>query len=162
MACLFHKWNGCKCSKCGKVRDEGHNWDFCHGTCVICGKVCTTKHSWQDVPGKYVKICNKCGIRQAKRHDWNGNYKDISNDFHDLKEVFSPEDLGIGSVFQIYIIDPPRWNGNGWCRVIEIDYNKEFVSYTPCSYRSPHGSTFAYMFYGYDKSNSRNRCYIPK
>lgn len=25
MACLFgHKWNGCKCTKCGKVRNEGH------------------------------------------------------------------------------------------------------------------------------------------
>lgn len=41
MACLFgHKWNGCKCTKCGAVRDEQH--DFvpvgCIKKCSICGK----------------------------------------------------------------------------------------------------------------------------
>ena len=37
MACLFgHQWNGCKCEKCGKVRDTGHSWDGC--ICKTCGK----------------------------------------------------------------------------------------------------------------------------
>ena len=37
MACVFgHKWNGCKCEKCGKVRDTGHSWDGC--VCKTCGK----------------------------------------------------------------------------------------------------------------------------
>lgn len=37
MACLFgHKWNGCKCEKCGKVRDIGHSWNGC--VCKTCGK----------------------------------------------------------------------------------------------------------------------------
>lgn len=36
MACLFgHKWNGCKCSKCGKTRSEGHVWH--NGQCKGCG-----------------------------------------------------------------------------------------------------------------------------
>ena len=27
MFCLFgHKWNGCKCERCGKIRDEGHDF----------------------------------------------------------------------------------------------------------------------------------------
>ena len=37
MACLFgHKWDGCRCTKCGKTRDEGHAWDGC--VCTACGK----------------------------------------------------------------------------------------------------------------------------
>ena len=37
MACLFgHKWNGCKCTKCGKTRDELHDWK--KDTCKNCGK----------------------------------------------------------------------------------------------------------------------------
>ena len=35
MACLFgHKWNGCKCQRCGKTRDEGHRWEG--GACLNC------------------------------------------------------------------------------------------------------------------------------
>ena len=30
-----HKWSGCKCQRCGEVRDESHNWHGC--TCIICG-----------------------------------------------------------------------------------------------------------------------------
>jgi len=37
LTCLFsHKWNGCKCSKCGKTRDEQHSWQ--NGKCSVCGK----------------------------------------------------------------------------------------------------------------------------
>ena len=43
MACLFgHKWNGCKCDKCGEIRDKEHNY-AAEGKylqkCTICGKV---------------------------------------------------------------------------------------------------------------------------
>ena len=35
MACFFgHKWNGCKCSKCGIGRDSGHIWE--NGKCTVC------------------------------------------------------------------------------------------------------------------------------
>ena len=37
IACLFgHKWQGCKCEKCGATRDKGHDWDFYK--CKKCGK----------------------------------------------------------------------------------------------------------------------------
>lgn len=37
MACLLgHKWNGCKCERCGKVRDSCHSWEGC--VCGACGK----------------------------------------------------------------------------------------------------------------------------
>ena len=36
MACLFgHKWNGCKCEKCGKIRNEGHQPE--NDNCLLCG-----------------------------------------------------------------------------------------------------------------------------
>ena len=41
-----HIWVGCKCSSCGKVRDEQHNWNGC--------------------------ICSRCGKRRDEQHDWNG------------------------------------------------------------------------------------------
>ena len=31
-----HKWNGCKCERCTKIRDEQHNWSQCK--CTMCGK----------------------------------------------------------------------------------------------------------------------------
>ena len=47
MACLFgHKWDGCKCSKCGYVRNENHKWNGC--------------------------ICSNCRITRDEKHDWNG------------------------------------------------------------------------------------------
>ena len=40
MACLFgHKWDGCKCTRCGKLRNEQHNWKTCK--CYRCGKEIT-------------------------------------------------------------------------------------------------------------------------
>jgi len=42
--CLFgsHQWNGCKCERCEKIRDEGHNFVKVFGNsnerkCKICG-----------------------------------------------------------------------------------------------------------------------------
>jgi hypothetical protein len=53
MVCLFHKWDGCKCLKCGKRK---HNWES--GVCVVCGEEC--KHNWCDW-GEELCKCNNCG-----------------------------------------------------------------------------------------------------
>ena len=38
LKCLFgHKWNGCECERCGKVRDKQHDWNGCE--CNKCGKI---------------------------------------------------------------------------------------------------------------------------
>ena len=42
--CIIHKWQGCKCVKCGKQRDEGHDWEGCR--CKNCGKI---KHVYEVV-----------------------------------------------------------------------------------------------------------------
>ena len=53
MACFFHKWKGCKCEKCGKIRDAEHSWNGC--LCINCGKTRYDGHILQD--GK----CSLCG-----------------------------------------------------------------------------------------------------
>lgn len=67
MACLFgHKWNGCKCEKCGKTRDEQHDWDLCKGNCKICGKPCDIEHKWNGCK------CSNCGKTRDEHHNWYG------------------------------------------------------------------------------------------
>lgn len=34
----FHNWDGCKCTKCSKIRDEKHNWKINCEMCSICNK----------------------------------------------------------------------------------------------------------------------------
>ncbi len=66
MACLFgHKWNGCKCTRCGKIRDEGHAWNGC--TCTICGKSRDEGHVWKPTKNACVQVCSRCG-RQKSNH----------------------------------------------------------------------------------------------
>jgi len=86
MACLFgHKWNGCKCEKCGKerphewrgrckcsicgaVRDEGHDYrEYLGYKCISCGKEC--QHEWENCK---CKICGKRRPLQDEGHNWNG------------------------------------------------------------------------------------------
>ena len=62
LMCIFgHKWNGCKCDRCGKIRDEQHDWDLCKGKCKRCGKTQAVQHEWNGCK------CKKCG---KERHDW--------------------------------------------------------------------------------------------
>jgi hypothetical protein len=87
--CLFgHKWNGCKCEKCGTIRDEQHDWDFCKGRCKRCGKTQEIKHDWNGckctrcgavrneahdykaVQGKCIEKCSICGKEHSIEHSW--------------------------------------------------------------------------------------------
>lgn len=79
MICLFHKWNGCKCSKCGKVRDKEHNFETvsgkCNKVCSICGKEGHKYHKYQFVSGKCIEICSICG---EEGKIFNHNYQPVS------------------------------------------------------------------------------------
>ena len=85
LKCIFgHKWNGCKCKRCGetrddehawnactcricgKRRDEDHDWDLCKGKCRICGKTCPIEHTWNGCK------CALCGITRDEEHSWDG------------------------------------------------------------------------------------------
>ncbi len=57
----FHNWGGCKCTRCGKSRDEEHKWNGCK--CTTCGK---TNHDWSENCEK----CARCGkLRFEKSAD---------------------------------------------------------------------------------------------
>jgi len=45
----FHDWNGCKCSACGKVRKQQHDWSVDFEKCSICGFE-KPKIEWVDIP----------------------------------------------------------------------------------------------------------------
>ena len=57
MACRIHKWDGCRCTKCGKTRD--------------------VRHSYEDVPNTCRKRCVKCGTEISQPHTWNGGICEI-------------------------------------------------------------------------------------
>jgi len=92
MACLFHKWDGCKCSKCGEIREKKHHYsgcqcircgtkrdyehDYkldsieCYEVCVICGKKGEVKHEYTN------GICKKCGKQELSiAKDSNGTFR---------------------------------------------------------------------------------------
>ena len=91
ISCLFgHKWNGCKCERCGKMRDEGHDFKpipgkceekcsicgkvrsrphrFENCRCIICGEVRDSDHKWEPVPDNCEEVCSICGKRRNTEH----------------------------------------------------------------------------------------------
>ena len=71
MACLFHKWDGCKCAKCGAVREEQHKYAPVPGECKMrcegCGKE-IKRHQWAD--GDALRICPVCGKGEIHLRDF--------------------------------------------------------------------------------------------
>ncbi len=63
--CL-HKWDGCTCEKCGRVRDKDHDFDY-SCTCNRCGTVADSFHLWDGC------TCRTCGTVRDERHDWDGD-----------------------------------------------------------------------------------------
>ena len=62
----IHKWTGCKCGKCGKVRDKNHKWGGCK--CWDCGKTREQDHNWI----RDCEKCDRCGQVRTGVHLWNG------------------------------------------------------------------------------------------
>jgi hypothetical protein len=63
----LHNWDGCKCAKCGKVRDEGHDWSQNCEKCARCGKAITSVHVWNGCK------CVTCRNTRDEGHDWSQN-----------------------------------------------------------------------------------------
>ena len=76
MSCLFHKWNGCRCTRCGKTRDEQHSWkwivspdDQCRQVCSVCGKTGEkSSHQWLPGPGACEETCSRCRTTREAHH----------------------------------------------------------------------------------------------
>jgi len=70
-----HKWEGCKCPACGKVRNQGHDWSKDCQKCARCEAVRAVAHQWDGCKclvcsrtrdqghkwGKECEECKKCG-----------------------------------------------------------------------------------------------------
>jgi len=72
--CLFgHKWNGCKCEKCGEMRNEGHNYLAVDGKCIEecskCYKILEVGHKWILLEKKCIEKCTICG-KERDSHQW--------------------------------------------------------------------------------------------
>ena len=63
----LHKWEGCKCSLCGKSRDERHDWAKNCEKCSKCEKARTNQHVWEGCK------CSLCGKSRDEGHDWAKN-----------------------------------------------------------------------------------------
>ena len=67
MACLFHKWDGCKCRKCNAVKpleDSSHNYvyvDDCMKKCTVCGATCKNESTHNGGKGYKGLKCPYCG-----------------------------------------------------------------------------------------------------
>ena len=63
-----HKWNGCKCERCGKIRGEQHDWEKC--ICKRCGTIRDTEHNYKPMKHQFRERCSVCGniklIKDAK------------------------------------------------------------------------------------------------
>jgi hypothetical protein len=60
----FHTWVGCKCSKCGKTRDQLHDWSMNCEVCSRCGRKRENAHTWNGCK------CITCGIITDSNHSW--------------------------------------------------------------------------------------------
>lgn len=66
LACWIghHLWEGCTCSKCGKNRDEEHDWSKDCEKCSNCHKTRMNVHDWNGCR------CKGCGAERNEGHDW--------------------------------------------------------------------------------------------
>lgn len=65
---LGHRWDACRCQRCGQQRDKKHRFAAvegkCAGRCEVCGKAEQRPHQWHHC------VCNCCGEVRDEDHDW--------------------------------------------------------------------------------------------
>jgi hypothetical protein len=62
----LHTWDGCRCTGCGKIRDEGHEVSADCEKCSRCGTILKDQHDWSEDCDK----CSKCGKTRENQHSW--------------------------------------------------------------------------------------------
>lgn len=60
----LHSWEGCRCRRCGRTRDEAHAWDGCN--CSRCGATRDESHAWNGCR------CSRCYRTRDESHAWDG------------------------------------------------------------------------------------------
>lgn len=65
---LGHRWDACRCARCGAERDKGHRFEklenVCREKCQVCGKEEKIPHAWNRC------VCTQCAKVRDKNHDW--------------------------------------------------------------------------------------------
>jgi hypothetical protein len=86
MKCILgHSWEGCTCKKCGKTRDERHDWKRDCERCWYCGKKSSDLHQWDGCK------CLICGSNRDSGHDWDGlNCRRCGKKIQDLYDPIEP------------------------------------------------------------------------
>ena len=69
---LGHHWAGCRCERCGALRDRDHDWIGCR--CSRCGLVREEEHDWDPAELAHCRFkCRRCGHHgEVGAHDWLG------------------------------------------------------------------------------------------
>lgn len=138
ISCLFgsHKWDGCKCINCDKVRDEQHDWSSDCESCSKCGKnrsnihkwsgcKCTTcnkvrdeKHDWSND----CELCSKCGKSGPDKHKWSGckciMCNQVSEELHDWSK-----DCETCSICGVTRFNAHKWIG---CKCSDCNQIRQF------------------------------------
>jgi hypothetical protein len=76
----LHIWTGCKCSGCGKIRDEQHDWSKDCEECSKCGKTRENQHKSNG------SKCSMCGKDKVYSYDYVLNEVKKSMDEQDEKK----------------------------------------------------------------------------
>ena len=69
-----HQWDGCKCTRCGELRDAEHHWTGCK--CSVCGKIRDAQHIWEGIPchlchgEKRSQFCKSLSCAQSRQGAW--------------------------------------------------------------------------------------------
>jgi hypothetical protein len=79
----FHVWSGCKCTRCGNIRTEGHDWNNDCEKCSTCGTSIQDAHQWDGC------TCKSCGKKRDQCHKWQdckcivcGRTRNTDHDWH--------------------------------------------------------------------------------
>ncbi len=63
MVCIFHKWNGCICQKCGAKRNAEHDYKWEPGKRQIIRKGIKSLDEWEE---GCQQVCRKCGMINSR------------------------------------------------------------------------------------------------
>ncbi len=65
---LGHRYEHCRCVRCGHIRDAEHQWEEvegrCERVCAVCGKREEIPHDW------FYCRCKRCGQQRDTHHRW--------------------------------------------------------------------------------------------
>lgn len=76
-----HKWVGCKCTRCGEVRDAEHDFQSvpnkCQEKCTVCEKTIDIEHQYKSVENSCLEECIVCGSKRKTEHHWKNDTCEI-------------------------------------------------------------------------------------